>query len=197
MASQWKALSFALEAAGCSRSRLKLVVLTHADMDHVGNAGRLRTEWEAPIAVHAADAPALETGESPKRSGRGPLAKAAMGLIGLFRGPRGESTSRRGLKPDVILEDGQSLDAWGLDARVIHLPGHTPGSIALLCAVGDLVAGDVFANRRRPDASPFVESFEAYRESLIKAKAIASKIRTVYPGHGSSFPGSAIAGIEL
>ena len=86
----------------------------------------------------------------PSGAGRGPVAKAMMGIIGLFHG-KGEGAERKPpLKPDLILEDGQSLAAWGLDARVIHLPGHTPGSIAFLTAEGDLVAGDVFANRRRP-----------------------------------------------
>lgn len=197
MASQWGKLTAALASAGCEPGLLKLVVLTHADMDHVGNAGRLQSEWNVPIAIHAADVPALETGKAPKRTGRGSVAKAMMGILGLFRG-KGEGAERKPpLKPDLILEDGQSLAAWGLDARVIHLPGHTPGSIAFLTAEGDLVAGDVFANRRRPDVSPFVESFEAYRESLLKAKSIASSIRTVYPGHGKSFPGSAIPGIEV
>ena len=73
--------------------------------------------------------------------------------IGLFRGRRGGAASERGIKPDVILEAGQSL-----------------------------------ALRRE---------LRCLSRVLLTAKAIAAKIRTVYPGHGSSFPGSAIAAIEL
>jgi hydroxyacylglutathione hydrolase len=196
LSSQWTKLVDALGRAGCAPGRLSLVILTHADMDHVGSARRLQAEWKAPIAVHGEDAGALETGASPKRSGRGLLVKAAMGLIGLFRRSGGGAVKGRTCKPDIVLEDGQSLGAWGLDARVLHLPGHTPGSIAVLMAGGELIAGDVFANHRRPSLSPFVESIDAYRESLRKAKSLAGSITTVYPGHGASFPGAAISGIE-
>jgi hydroxyacylglutathione hydrolase len=196
LSSQWTKLVAALGRSGCSRGRLSLVILTHADMDHVGNARRLQAEWNAPIAIHGEDARALETGESPKRRGRGLIVKAAMGLIGLFRASGGGAVKGRTCKPDIVLEDGQSLGAWGLDAHVLHLPGHTPGSVALLTAGGALIAGDVFANRRRPGLSPFVENIDSYRESLRKAKSLAGSITTVYPGHGASFPGAVIADIE-
>ncbi|MGA2546474.1 MAG: MBL fold metallo-hydrolase [Rectinemataceae bacterium] len=193
LSSQWTKLVAALGRSGCPRGRLSLVILTHADMDHAGNARRLQTEWKAPIAVHGEDARALETGASPKRSGRGPVAKALMGLSGLFRRAGGAAPT---FKPDILLEDGARLEAWGLRARILHLPGHTRGSIAVLTDGGDLIAGDVFANRRRPDLSPFVENIDSYHESLGRAKALAGSITTVYPGHGASFSGAAIAGIE-
>ncbi len=196
MASQWAKLDAALAAAGCEPGLLKLVVITHADMDHAGNARRLQAEWKAPVAVHGADAATLRTGDAPKRRGRGPVSSAMMGLSGLFK-RYAASMRPEPLQPDLILMDGQSLDAWGLEARVLHLPGHTPGSIALLTASGALIAGDVFANRSRPDLSPFVENFDDYLESLEKAKSLAGSITTVYPGHGRSFPGTAIRGIEL
>jgi hydroxyacylglutathione hydrolase len=196
LASQWARLVAALTAAGCAPGLLKLVVITHADMDHAGNARRLQAEWNAPVAVHGGDAAALRTGEGPKRHGRGPVSSATMGLTGLLR-RFARSVRPEPLQPDFILMDGQSLESWGLDARVLHLPGHTPGSIALLTAGGALIAGDVFANRGRPDLSPFVESFDDYLASLEKAKSLAGSIKVVYPGHGRSFPGAAIRGIEL
>jgi glyoxylase-like metal-dependent hydrolase (beta-lactamase superfamily II) len=118
-----------------------------------------------------------------------------MGALNLVRGSGRRSASI--CKADLLFEDGERLDAWGLDARIVYLPGHTRGSIAVLTAGGALVAGDVFANRRRPAVSPFIENVVAYRESLFKAKALAASVVTVYPGHGASFPGAAIAGIEL
>ena len=116
VATQWGKLAAALAAAGCAPASLKLVVITHADMDHAGNARRLQAEWKAPIAIHGADELSLRTGVAPKRSGRGPIASAAMGLMGLMRffarGVKAEP-----LHPDFILTDGQNLRAWGLDAR--------------------------------------------------------------------------------
>jgi hydroxyacylglutathione hydrolase len=197
LSSQWARLTGALTAAGCGPGSLALVVISHADTDHTGNARRLQAEWGSPLAAHPADAASLETGESPPRQGRGPLARVIMGLMGLARALGGGRMESPTFKPDVLLEEGQELSAWGLEARVLHLPGHTRGSIALLTAAGELVSGDVFANRSRPDVSPFIESFEAYRGSLARVKALVSSITTVYPGHGPSFPGAAIAGIEV
>lgn len=195
--SQRARLERALAAAGCAPGDLALVVITHADMDHAGNAKVFQAEWGAPVAVHSADAAFLETGSSPKRRGRGPLSSALMGLSGLMRLAGGGAMRAQALVPDILLAEGQSLEAWGLAATVLHLPGHTPGSIALLTAGGALLAGDVFANRGRPDVSPFIENIEAYRASLRRAKSLIQSIATVYPGHGRSFPGSAIADIEL
>ena len=75
LASQWAKLSGALKSAGCAPGLLKLVVITHADMDHAGNARRLQAEWKAPVAVHGADAATLRSGEAPKRRGRGSSAR--------------------------------------------------------------------------------------------------------------------------
>ncbi len=197
LASQWAKLKLALAAAGCAPGNLRLVVLTHADLDHAGNARALQVEWGTPVAAHPEDTSSLETGAEPKRAGRGPVAGFLMFLSRTLRRAIGPAGTAPRLKPDLLLEDGADLEAWGLGARVLHLPGHTRGSIAVLTEGGELFAGDVFANRSRPDASPFIENLEAYRESLVKAKALASSVRIVYPGHGRSFPGEAIAGIEL
>jgi len=192
---QWARLTAALASAGCGPHNLSLAVITHADFDHAGSAHRLQAEWKTPIAVHSADAPALETGELPPRSGRGPVSRLVMVLMALLR--RISPTATPLVRPDILLEDGQSLCDWELDATVLHLPGHTRGAIAIHLRGGALIAGDVFANRGKPDISPFIESLEAYRASLARTKSIAPAVTTVYPGHGPSFPGAAIGNIEL
>ena len=44
-----------LAGAGCQPGQLKLIVLTHGDVDHAGNAAYLREKYGAPIASHAAE----------------------------------------------------------------------------------------------------------------------------------------------
>ena len=197
LSSQWQKLTNGLAAAGCTPGKLALVILTHCDQDHAGNALRLKQEWKTPIAAHAADARTLETGKAPKRHVRGLLLTILIGMMDLLHKAKKNVSMTPTFTPDILLRDGQRLDAWGLDARILHLPGHTQGSIAILTAQGSLIAGDVFSNRRRPSTAPFIENIEAYRGSLAKAKELVPQVKTVYPGHGPSFPGSAIAGIEL
>jgi hydroxyacylglutathione hydrolase len=55
-------LDAALRAAGCRPGALRLIVLTHVDVDHVGNSVHLRRHYGAPIAVHRADAEMVRRG---------------------------------------------------------------------------------------------------------------------------------------
>jgi glyoxylase-like metal-dependent hydrolase (beta-lactamase superfamily II) len=50
---------------------------------------------------------------------------------------------------DLILEDGENLEGYGLKASILHLPGHTKGSIAILTEDGSLFAGDTFFNMKQ------------------------------------------------
>jgi hydroxyacylglutathione hydrolase len=188
-------LRAALDAAGCGKSALKLIVLSHADPDHVGNAASLSLEFACPAAIHEADAPVLEGGPSPRRSGRGTAAKALMAIQRLASASRLKAFEP--LLGALRLEDGQDLSAYGLAARVLHLPGHTPGSIAIQLPDGDLLCGDLFANYKRPALSPFVHDENAYRASLQRIKTQAAGWKTVHPGHGKAFPASLIASMEF
>jgi glyoxylase-like metal-dependent hydrolase (beta-lactamase superfamily II) len=184
---QWKELEEELMSAGCEPGGLKLVVLTHGDLDHVGNCGNLKKKYGAPVAMHRGDAARVTDGVFVKRKARS-LKFKIISLLSQFV-PFPQFT------PDILLEDGQRLDDYGLPASVIHIPGHTKGSLGILTDGGDLFVGDILVNMKRPDISPFVEDFHEYRASLNRLKAM--NIRTVYSGHGTSFPGSAIASILM
>jgi len=196
-----KTLRSALEGAGCRPGNLGLVVLTHvvlthADIDHAGNAAWLRETYGAEVAVHALDAPQLETGIAPPRTLRSRLGRLLTGLRDLV--PRRAVTC----PADLLLADGQDLGAWGLPAaKVIHLPGHNPGALGLLVedgkGGGDFFAGDVLANFRRPSTSPFIHDLAAYRASLGRLRGLLPEGALVHPGHGQDFPASALKTIEL
>ena len=71
-----------LAAAGCTRDTLRLVVLTHGDYDHTGNAAYLRRRWHAPIAAHPGDSGPVGQGATPLarlRQGTRKLAAAGLG----------------------------------------------------------------------------------------------------------------------
>lgn len=52
-----------IERAGCRLGNLKLIVLTHGDIDHAGNCAYLREKYAAKIAMHPAEAEAVERGD--------------------------------------------------------------------------------------------------------------------------------------
>jgi glyoxylase-like metal-dependent hydrolase (beta-lactamase superfamily II) len=95
---------------------LKTILLTHCDIDHIGNAREIRQITGAAIAAHPLDADII-AGKKPRQTPR----KTMQILFKLLR-------LVLQVKPflvDEIIDDGDTIA--GL--RVLHLPGHTPGSI--------------------------------------------------------------------
>jgi len=88
-------------------------------------------------------------------------------------------------KPDLYLDDGQSLSEYGLDAKVLYLPGHSRGSIGILTADGDLICGDLLENTDGPGLNSIMDDPATAYVSIEKLKQLS--IRTVYPGHGEPF----------
>lgn len=177
-----------LRAAGCGPGDLRLIVITHGDPDHSGNAAYVREAFGAKIATHRAEAPAVERGDMFLSRGSLSLSrrlmKPAMRPFRLRRRDR--------FTPDIFLEDGDRLDEYGLDATVLHVPGHSAGSIAVLTADGVLFSGDFLENRTRPRLATLVDDAEALKASFERVRQF--DVRIVYPGHGKAFTMDEIGG---
>ena len=169
-----------LEGAGCTPGNLKLVILTHGDFDHTGNAAYLRGKSGARIAMHRDDAGMLERGDIFWNRKSGNLLIRALASV-LFRFGQSQRCS-----PDVFLEDGDDLSQYGLDARVIHIPGHSKGSIAILSGEGALFCGDLLLYKEGPVLNSIIDDRAAAQASFEKLKSL--KANTVYTGHGQAFP---------
>ncbi len=181
----WEKLEKELLSAGCLPDNLKLVVITHGDADHSGNALRLREKYGIRIAMHPGDVSQVENGAILKRRVRPFVYRVVFALMMLKRKLHKDQAGFPKFRPDILLADGQSLEDYGSSAKVIHVPGHTPGSIGIVTAKGDLFAGDTYTNRRKPDAAMIVENPQQLENSLAKLEKM--NIRTVYPGHGEPF----------
>ena len=82
--------------------------------------------------MHAADSSMVENGTRLKRQIRTFSGKLIKVLSKLRTGKFKFET----FKPDILLIDGQKLNDYGFDAKVIHTPGHTKGSIVILTSIG-------------------------------------------------------------
>jgi len=91
----------------------------------------------------------------------------------------------RRFKPDMYLNDGDDLSGYGLDAKVLHTPGHTTGSISILTQEGDFFCGDLMVNGEKPSISRYSDNFTENKASVSKLKDL--NIKKVYPGHGRPF----------
>ena len=168
-----------LERAGCHPGNLRLIVITHGDFDHTGNAAYLRDKFGTKIAMHPAETEAVESGNMLlSRKNRSLLSKILFSMIRLSKEDR--------FKPDVNVDDGHDLSGYGLDAKVLHIPGHSNGSIGILTTGGDLFCGDLFVNHKQPKLNKLIDDPLAANASVEKLKRL--EIKTVYPGHGEPFP---------
>ena len=169
-----------LARAGCKPGNLKLIVLTHGDFDHTGNAAYLREKFGARIAMHRDDAGMAEQGDMfSNRSSVNALIRRMAPI--LFRFPRSNRFS-----PDLHIGEGDDLSEYGFDARVLSIPGHSKGSIGILTAGGDLFCGDLLENSKKPATNSIMDDPVACEASLEMLQGF--EINTVYPGHGTPFP---------
>ena len=169
-----------LESAGCEPGNLKLIVLTHGDFDHIGNAAYLRGKFGAEIAMHKDDSGMAERGDMfwNRKSGNTLIRRIAPILFRFGKSNRFE--------PDLHIDDGYVLSEYGFDATVLTIPGHSKGSIGILTASGDLLCGDLFVNTDKPVLNSIMDDLEAANASVVKLRSLA--VKTVYPGHGKPFP---------
>ena len=134
-----------LASLGLGVADVRGVVLTHGDSDHVGFAERLRDEHGVPVYVHAADADRARGGDKPSV----PMGPARPGpTVGFFAyAARKGGLRTRWLREVVEVADGDVLPLPGAP-RVVAVPGHSPGSVAVHVPVADAVfAGDALTTR--------------------------------------------------
>ncbi len=168
-----------LASAGCEPGSLHLIVLTHGDFDHTGNAAYLRREFGAKIAMHQDDVGMAEHADMFwNRSTNNPIMRRLSPVLFGF------SKSNR-FVPDIRVDEGYDLAQYGLDAQVLALPGHSKGSIGILTAGGDLFCGDLLENTRQPSSNSIMDDSAAGDASIEKLESY--QINTVYPGHGPAF----------
>jgi glyoxylase-like metal-dependent hydrolase (beta-lactamase superfamily II) len=160
-------------------SDLALIYITHAHLDHYGSAALLRGRTGAKIAIHRADADDLAKARTQLGSARGigVIKRALLPLTMPLLKP--EPTP-----PDMVLDDGDHLDIPGLDARVLHTPGHTPGSSSLIVQGRFAFAGDLLSTNWYPHAQSFFAlDWGALPKSLGRLRACDPEL--VYTGHGT------------
>jgi glyoxylase-like metal-dependent hydrolase (beta-lactamase superfamily II) len=185
-----RAVEKALKSRCMGWRDIKLIVITHAHIDHAGNAALLRELTGAPVCAHRGDVQHYRQRERMTFCATGTFGRLFFrtGLIQRAYTP---------FKPDLLLDGRESLDLapYGIAGRVLPTPGHTCGSLSVALDDGQALVGDLVSSgmllggiamtgtAKRP---PFEDDPYQVADELERLAIEGST--TFYMGHGGPLP---------
>jgi glyoxylase-like metal-dependent hydrolase (beta-lactamase superfamily II) len=184
------AVTAAAEKAGVRPADVRLILISHGHLDHYGAVSGVKAWCDAPVAAHR-EAPAF----SRDRRNALPPAQTLRGSVFrwlyLLLSPLAKVAP---LEADILMDDETELAPHGVQARVLHLPGHSPGSLAVITSDGDAFVGDLFVNYSVPSQPIYLSDRDAWQHSYERLLALSP--RMVYVGHGEPFPGEKLQNLH-
>ncbi len=163
---------------------IQLILLTHVHADHVGNLRRIKEYTGAKIMVHSAESEWLARGYVDVPNGTIPLYR----FISKMGQKRGIKLKFPPVEADIKITGETSLKEYGHDARVIHTPGHSIGSVSLFFDDRKAFVGDNCFNYP-PIKRTILPGFAENIPTLFNTWKfyLESDVHTFYPGHGNPF----------
>lgn len=180
-----------LRELGLTTHDVSGVVVSHYHPDHAGGVPELVTDRDIEVMAHRLDARILAgVDEQPNPFQYWLMARLTAPVIGKLNGPP--------IPVDTELEDGDVIP-FDFPVQVVHIPGHTSGSIALfLPDQGLVVAGDALQYRLgrklTPPAAAVTQDSEQAMESL--RKLLRLDFHTICFSHFPPFHGGARAALR-
>lgn len=171
----------ALDEHRYSLRDLRLIIHTHAHVDHAGSTAALAALGGIPSLIHSRDYSNLLEG----RNGRVKLHSFSGWLIRQFI-----MRNYPPAKADIIFEKKIDLSDFGIDAKLVHTPGHTPGSCSVVLNNGDAMVGDLimggllggYLNPELPTYHYFIDDRQLVHRSI--KKLLDMGVERFFPGHG-------------
>jgi hydroxyacylglutathione hydrolase len=161
---------------------LDFLLLTHTHFDHAANTFLVKEQFNPKIIVNKAEADFLLTGDSPVPAGTNIFTRFLVNRFGRF-------TQRivryHSCKTDIIIGDHYDLSRSGIEAYIMHTPGHSAGSVSLIIENEIAIVGDtLFGTYPGSCFPPFADDVEELMKSW--ELLLNTGCRLFLPSHGTS-----------
>ena len=172
---------------GLNPDDIGLIIITHSHIDHFGSAAKLKKVLKAPVLAHELDLEAYRTGIADIST-----LKPTNPFWNIFK-MAVKNQKTKPFQPEIILKgnDVYWLKDFGINGKVIHTPGHTPGSLSVILDNGEGVIMDMLSTgiflggilfNWRTKHPAFHDSFTQLKQSL--NNILEENTDTFYLGHG-------------
>jgi glyoxylase-like metal-dependent hydrolase (beta-lactamase superfamily II) len=162
--------------------KIDYLIVTHAHFDHAGNAAKVKDYFGTSVIVHRTEASCLISGKNSNTNGSNIFTRflfhiAANKIIAKLKYPP--------CRCDILMDSVFDLKTLGLNAYILHTPGHTTGSVSVIidneiAIAGDTLFGVFYGSVYPPFAKDVAEMIHSW------GKLIATNCHLFIPSHGTA-----------
>jgi len=170
--------------AGVEPSSIRLIVVSHGHLDHMGLVAYAKETTGAKVICHQSLSRKLAVGEIEVPVAQNLIGHFLNSMTGIQEMTGGADIES--VNADILVDDAFDLSGYGISGKIIHTPGHSQGSISIVLDNGETLVGDMVRDEGDGEIGPgmFYEDREALIASLEEVALFES--RTIYLSHGST-----------
>lgn len=157
------------------KHNVKLIILTHAHIDHIWNVAYLKKIYNCEVAMFRKDLKNIDNSIINSK----PLNKKLVLWANLLNWCMKHFVAKT-FQVDQLLKDKEIINKYGLTLKIHHLPGHTNGSIGISYK-DNLFVGDALVNRFKVTPAFQNQNTNLALKSIEKIKRL--KPKNIYLGH--------------